>query len=220
VARVLREDMERFARIPDEVQGFFPRFADMVETTPALRAAWRDISARLVEVAAEELAAWAGVDPREPEPLIAAHALVGLQSVTYDSRVRHTEAGKREPELNELVLADLDRAARLLEAGLGSFELLSQERRTRAQLQAAAAAAEQARTQVIAAVKQARVAWEELRRTQGKASSREYRAATRGASEAGRAAWRSVRDVQRAAREAQRAAERARRERARQPLGS
>ena len=215
VVRLLHEDMERFAHMSEEAHEFFPRFAEMIETTPSLRAAWREIHARLVEVAAEELAAWAGVDPREPEPMIAAQALVALQSVAFDARLRHTEAGVREPKLGMLVRSDLDRATRLLEAGLSSFDLLSQERRTRRQLQEAARAAEDARTQVIDAVKQARIVWEELRRAQGMPQSSEYRAATRGASEAGRAAWRSVREAQRAAREAQRAAERAHRQRAR-----
>jgi AcrR family transcriptional regulator len=215
VARLLREDMERFEALPEDAHAFFPRFAEMVDATPSLRAAWRDLQARLVEVAAEELGAWAGVDPREPEPVIAAQALVGLQSVVYDSRVRHAEAGLRGAELSELVRADLDRAVRLLEAGLGSFDLLSQERRSRRQMAEAGRAAEEARAQVIAAVKQARIVWEEVRREQGVPATAEYRAATRGAAEATRAAWRSAREVQRAAREAQRAAERAQRARKR-----
>jgi AcrR family transcriptional regulator len=216
VARLIREDMERFEQLPKDAHEFFPRFAEMVDATPSLRAAWRDIQARLVEVAAEELAAWAGVDPREPEPIIAAQALVGLQSVVYDSRVRHAEAGLPGAELIAMVRADLDRAVRLLEAGLGSFDLLSQERRSRRQLAEAARAAEEARTQVIAAVKQARIVWNELRREQGIPETAEYRAATRGASESARAAWRSAREVQRAAREAKRASERAQRSRHRE----
>jgi AcrR family transcriptional regulator len=216
VARLLREDLGRFEHFPEDAHRFVPRFAEMVNTTPSLRAAWHDLQARLVEVAAEELAAWAGVDPREPESIIAAQALVGLQSVVYDSRVRHAEAGLSGAEISAAVRADLDRAVRLLEAGLGSFDLLSQERRSRRQLAEAARAAEQARTQVIAAVKQAQIVWSELRREQGVPETAEYRAATRGASEAARAAWRSAREVQRAAREAQRASERAQRARHRE----
>jgi AcrR family transcriptional regulator len=145
VARLLREDMQQLDQLPDEVHAFFPRFAEMIDTTPSLDAAWCDLHARLVEVAAEELAAWAGVDPRDPQPAIAAQALVGLQTVVFDSRVRHTENGLRHAELGAPVSADLDRAVRLLEAGVGSFDLLSQERRTRRQLDEVARARREAK---------------------------------------------------------------------------
>jgi hypothetical protein len=60
------------------------------------------------------------------------------------------------------VTADIDRAARLLETGLWSFNLLSQGRRTRQQLLDAAKATEEARAQVMKALRQARSAWRQL----------------------------------------------------------
>ncbi len=142
---------------------FMPLFSEMVAATPALHAAWLELHARLVEVATQALAEHAEVDPRDPEPMIAARAIVGLLEVEYASRIRHIEAGLRGAELRDAVHADLERAARMLDTGLWSFDLLTQGARTRQQLREAALAAEDARTQVIDALKHARAAWQELR---------------------------------------------------------
>jgi len=163
VLRALGEDLDELGELPEEVHMFMPVFAEMVASTPALRAAWLDLQGRLVAVATEELAARADVDPRDPEPLIAARAIAGLLEVAYESRVRHIEAGLRGAELRDAVLADIERAARLLDTGLWSFNLLAQGARTRAQLREAASAAEDVRAQVVDALEQARVAWRELR---------------------------------------------------------
>jgi AcrR family transcriptional regulator len=163
VLRALSEDLDELGELPDAVNMFTPVFAEMVASTPALRAAWLDLQGRLVDVATEELANRADVDPRDPEPLIAARAIAGLFEVGYESRVRHIEAGLRGGELRGAVLADLERAARLLDTGLWSFNLLAQGARTRAQLREAANAAEDVRAQVVDALEQARATWRELR---------------------------------------------------------
>jgi len=163
VLRALGEDLDELGELPEEVHMFMPVFAEMVASTPSLRAAWLDLQGRLVAVATEELAARADVDPRDPEPLIAARAIAGLLEVAYESRVRHIEAGLRGGELRDAVLADIERAARLLDTGLWSFNLLAQGARTRAQLREAASAAEDVRAQVVDALEQARAAWRELR---------------------------------------------------------
>jgi AcrR family transcriptional regulator len=163
VLRALGEDLDELGELPEEVHMFMPVFAEMVASTPALRAAWLDLQGRLVAVATEELAARADVDPRDPEPLIAARAIAGLIEVAYESRVRQIEAGLRGAELRDAVLADIERAARLLDTGLWSFNLLAQGARTRAQLREAASAAEDVRAQVVDALEQARAAWRELR---------------------------------------------------------
>ena len=162
VLRSLEAESERFAAIPDELVTFFPNFAALVQSTPSLRAAWLDIRNQMTTIAREELAARAEVDPHDPEPQIAARALVGLADIAFESRVRHIEAGLRGPELNEAVRAELERAARLIETGLWSFDLLTQGRRTREQMREAAGAAEDARAQVLAALRQARAAWRKL----------------------------------------------------------
>jgi AcrR family transcriptional regulator len=160
----LSEDREELEALPDEIHMFMPLFSEMVASTPALRTAWLELQGRLIETATIELAAHADVDPRDPEPMIAARAIAGLQEVDYASRIRHIEAGLRGVELHAAVVADLERAARLLDTGLWSFGLMTQGVRTRKQLSDAAAAAEQARAQVMDALKQARASWQELRR--------------------------------------------------------
>ncbi|MBV9607621.1 MAG: TetR family transcriptional regulator [Solirubrobacterales bacterium] len=163
VVRAMKEDMERFDEIPDELVGFLPRFLALVNSTPSLRAAWLELYDRIVTVAAEALAESAEVDPRDPEPMVAARALGGLSGVALAARVRYIEQGLRGTQLREAVFADLDRAARLLETGLWSFNLLTHGRRTRQQILDAAKAAEEARAQVVKALRQARAAWREVR---------------------------------------------------------
>jgi AcrR family transcriptional regulator len=182
--RALSEEPEELEQLPDEIQMFVPLFSEMVATTPALHAAWLELHARLVEVATHALAEHAEVDPRDPEPMVAARAIVGLLEVEYASRIRHIEAGLRGGELRHAVNADLERAARMLDTGLWSFGLLTQGARTRQQLRDTAEAAEAARSQVVDALKQARVAWQELRRGEQedrRAHERERRAHEREA---------------------------------------
>ncbi|HWH11260.1 MAG TPA: TetR/AcrR family transcriptional regulator [Solirubrobacteraceae bacterium] len=163
--RALTADIDRFAAVPDDAAVFLPLFADMVAATPSLRAAWLDIYGRLLDVATRELAGRAEVDPDEPEVIIAARALVGLHDVSYASLVRHARAGVRGVELRDAALADIERAARLLDTGLWSLNLLAQGfGGGQQQLRGAARAAEEARRQVLSALRQARSTWADLRR--------------------------------------------------------
>jgi AcrR family transcriptional regulator len=163
VVRAMKEDMERFDEVPDDLVAFLPSFMRLISSTPPLRAAWLELYDRIVAVAAEALAARTEVDPRDPEPMIAARALSGLSGVALSARVRYIEQGLRGHELRDAVFADLDRAARLLETGLWSFNLLTHGRRTRQQVLDTAKAAEEARKQVLKALRQARAAWREVR---------------------------------------------------------
>ena len=163
VVRAMKEDMERFDVVPDDIVVFLPRFVDLIDSTPALRAAWLEMYDRIVTVATEALAARAEVDPRDPEPMIAARALSGLGGVALAARVRYIEQGLRGIELRDAVLTDLERAARLLDTGLWSFNLLTHGRRTRQQVLDAAKSAEEARQQVVKALRQARTAWRQIR---------------------------------------------------------
>ena len=83
------------------------------------------------------------------------------------------------------MLEDVDRAARLLETGLWSFNLLTHGRRTRQQVLDAAKAAEDARAQVVKALRQARTAWREIR-DQSREAMREQQAVKREAKRQGR----------------------------------
>ncbi len=100
------------------------------------------------------------------------------------------------------MLADLERAARLLDTGLWSFNLLAQGARTRAQLREAASAAEDVRAQVVDALEQARAAWRELRGS-------ERAAANHGERDGRDAAKRKRAEVKRESSEIKRAAKQA-----------
>jgi len=164
VVRALEADTARFDEAPDELIQFIPKFAEMIDATPALRAAWLELHDRLAKVARDELAAQAEVDPSDPEPTAAGRALAGLADVAFQSRVRHIVDGLRGQALREAVSNDLERAARLLEVGLWSFNLLARGARAKGQAAQAAKAADEARVQVVKALKQARTAWSEVRR--------------------------------------------------------
>jgi AcrR family transcriptional regulator len=232
--RALSHDSEELQELPDEVHMFMPLFSEMVASTPSLHAAWLELHARLVDVATRELAAGAEIDPRDPEPIAAARAIVGLLEVDYAARIRHIEAGLRGSELHDAVVADLERAARLLDTGLWSFGLLAQGARTRQQLRDAAQAAEEARAQVVEALKHARAAWQDLRRSEAEDRKRDHRqikqtakqapaadrkAAKRAAAKAGEQTWKAARKGKKSLREAQALAERAAFETFRQMLG-
>ena len=163
VIRAIKTDMARFDQLPEALVEFVPRFMGMIDATPALRAAWLELHDRLARVARDELAAAAGVDPHDPEPTVAGRALAGLVEVTIQSRVRHTDEGLRGDDLRAAISDDLDRAARLLETGLWSLHL-PRSARAASQAQEAARAAEEARAQVLRALREARAAWDEVRR--------------------------------------------------------
>jgi AcrR family transcriptional regulator len=166
VVRAIKEDTERFDQAPEELVGFIPLFLGMIDSTPALRAAWLELHDRLANVARDELAAQAGIDPRDPEPMVAGRALAGLAEVALESRIRRIREGLRGEELRHAVDDDLERAARLLETGLWSFNV-PRSQRAKQQAVEAARAAEDARAQVLKALRQARAAWAEVRRESG-----------------------------------------------------
>src|ERR1700727_1137174 len=166
VVRAIREDMERFDQAPDELIDFMPLFLGMIDSTPALRAAWLEMHDRLANVARDELAAQAGVAPRDPEPIAAARALAGLAEVALESRIRRIREGLRGEELRRVTDDDLERAARLLETGLWSFSV-PRSQRAKQQALEAARAAEDGRAHVLKALRQARAAWDAVRREGG-----------------------------------------------------
>ena len=170
---VLREEMAHFEAIVGPTpREFLPAFGAMIRDSPSLRAAVSEHRHRLVEAVTEILAADVGIDPRDPEPVMAARALVSLVELFYDSYLRHVADGVTTSALLALVESDLERGARLIDTGLWSFHLMVEGRRTKQQLVDAAITAEQARKQVVAAVRQAKRAWRELRDEQREARAR------------------------------------------------
>ncbi len=176
VVRAIQEDPFQYYDAPDELIAFIPAFREMIEGTPALKAAWLEVHDRLATVLREELSALAEIDPNAPEPMIAARALAGLTQVAFEAQIRHIEQGRRGEALRRAVATDLERAARLLEAGLWSFNLLARGASARQQALQAAQAADEARAQVVRALRQARAAWRELR-TANRRTQRQQRGA-------------------------------------------
>jgi AcrR family transcriptional regulator len=142
--------------------GIFRRFAELVDATPSLQAAQREMSDRLERTAAEALAEQAGVNPDDPEPRIAAAALMGLWRLQYNACRRCALEGRTADETRRIASDEVARAARLVESGLWSFGAVVEGARSRQQLKAAGDAAQLAGRQVINAIRQARSVWEQL----------------------------------------------------------
>jgi len=99
----------------------FQRFGALLHSTPSLRAHQLAATERLTAEAAETLAARAGARPHDPEPLVAANALIGLwhvQARSLSARLAEADSPQR---LARAVTADVDRAARVIEHGLAGW---------------------------------------------------------------------------------------------------
>jgi AcrR family transcriptional regulator len=165
---LITDEVNRLYDNPGEERGQPPdlslihRFYELFEQTPSLRAAQGDMMERLLEVAAQAMASRAGMDPDDPEPQIAADALMGLWRVMYRATRRYSDGTRPPAEVRDQVLAEVRRAARLIDTGLWSFGMAVQGGNGREQLKAAAESANEARKQVVAAIKQARDAWRQV----------------------------------------------------------
>ena len=104
---------------PEEAARAIRRFGDLIRATPSLRAYQSDMMDQAVGVATGILAAQAGMSAEDPEPQIAATALLGLWRVQAESLRKHLDAPPNR--LHDLVTADVRRAARLIDSGLRSF---------------------------------------------------------------------------------------------------
>jgi AcrR family transcriptional regulator len=164
VGLLAAERQEMLVAWDAERKAVLRRFSELIDASPSLQAARRDMADRLERTAAEALAARAGVRSEEPEPRLAAAALMALIGIHEDALSRCAVEGKDATETAEVVAAEVARAARVAESGLWWFGALTEGRPNRQQLDAAADAARQAGRQVVTAVRQAKVAWEELQR--------------------------------------------------------
>lgn len=163
IVTFIEREVAHIDQLGDEFQPMFLAFLRMIDETPALQTARQQLAARTVAVARDALAESVGVDPRDPEPYVAAQALMALWEVQILSREKHIRAGTPLGELREAVVEDVRRAARLLDTGLWSFNQVAQGHSARTQVADAAKAANEARKQVFEALKQAKAAWSEIR---------------------------------------------------------
>lgn len=106
---------------PAKAKALLMRFGMLIRSTPSLRAYQRDTADQQAVVAAELLAQRAGMSPDDPEPQIAATALLGLWPVQFRALRKHLNLARTPEELHDAVSADVQRAARLIGAGLNSL---------------------------------------------------------------------------------------------------
>ena len=103
----------------------YRRFGDLIDAAPSLRAYRNDMMDRFVTVAAGALAARSGLAADDPEPQIAAAALLGLWRVQFQSLHRHLADPSSVAAIRERVRADVRRAARVVTDGLDAMPALS-----------------------------------------------------------------------------------------------
>ncbi len=97
------------------------RFGTLIWETPSLRSYQSDMLDQLTSMAAGILAGRAGLSPDDPEPRIAATALLGLWRIQYRALLRHLDGTRTPVQVHQAVAAEVDRAARLISAGLDSL---------------------------------------------------------------------------------------------------
>src|SRR6516165_4347350 len=101
--------------------GSVRRFGELIAATPALRAYHNDTMNELVMMTSSLLADRAGLAADDPEPQIAATALIGLWAVHFTALKKYLDGARAPAAVYEAVTADVDAAAQLICTGLGSF---------------------------------------------------------------------------------------------------
>jgi hypothetical protein len=99
----------------------YRKFGDLIRDTPSLRAYQGDMAERFVDLASEVLAARFGFEPTDPEPQVAAAAVLGLWRVQFSALGTQLRPGRPIQEALDAAAADVRCAAELIETGLGAF---------------------------------------------------------------------------------------------------
>jgi AcrR family transcriptional regulator len=105
----------------DQALARYRKFGDLIRDNPSLRAYQSAAAERFADVAAEVLASRAGLRPTDPEPQIAAAALLGLWRIQFRALRAHLRPGRPVQEAITAVRHELGRAASLIEDGLAAF---------------------------------------------------------------------------------------------------
>jgi AcrR family transcriptional regulator len=106
---------------PAQASAAIRRFGILIQRTPALRAHQSDMMDQFTAVAAGILAGRAGMNPGDPEPQIAAAALLGLWRIQYQAMSRYLDGTRTPAQVHQAVTADVHRAAQLIDTGLNAF---------------------------------------------------------------------------------------------------
>jgi AcrR family transcriptional regulator len=101
------------------------RFGSLIQASPSLRAHQSDMMDQFTAVAAEILAGRAGISPDDPEPQIAATALLGLWRVQFRALSKYMDGTRTPAQVHQAVSAEVDRAAQFIETGLRSLPSLN-----------------------------------------------------------------------------------------------
>jgi AcrR family transcriptional regulator len=99
----------------------YRKFGDLIRDAPSLRAYQTEMADRFVDVAAEVLATRAGLHPGDPEPQIAAAALLGLWRIQFRALRNHLRPGRPVGDAITVVTGEVRLAAALLEGGLAAY---------------------------------------------------------------------------------------------------
>ena len=97
------------------------RFGTLIRATPSLRAHQSDLMDQFTAVAAGILAERAGMGADDPEPQIAATALLGLWRIQFRSLSRYLDGTRTPAQVHQAVTAEVRRAARLIDTGLNAL---------------------------------------------------------------------------------------------------
>jgi AcrR family transcriptional regulator len=109
---------------PVQAAAMIQRFGTLIQATPSLRAHQSDMMDQFVTVAAAILAERAVMSPDDPEPQIAAAALLGLWRIQFRALSRYLNGTRAPAQVHQAVTADVRRAAQLIDTGLSSFAAL------------------------------------------------------------------------------------------------
>ena len=101
------------------------RFGTMIQASPSLRAHQSDMMDQFVAVAAEILAGRAGMSPDDPEPQIAATALLGLWRIQFRALSKYLDGTRTPAQVHQAVSAEVNRAAQFIDTGLRSLPSLT-----------------------------------------------------------------------------------------------
>jgi AcrR family transcriptional regulator len=103
------------------------RFGTLIQASPSLRAHQSDMMDQFVAVAAEILAGRAGMSPDDPEPQIAATALLGLWRIQFQALSKYLDGTRTPAQVHQAVSAEVNRAAQLIDTGLRSFPSITSD---------------------------------------------------------------------------------------------